>query len=161
MTSSTVPSGARLAASANANNENRSSAVCGVRLRRFDSFDDAAPLCGAWDALVERVGGDLFATFDWCAIWWKHFGHGRRLELFTAWCGDDLVAVLPMFRETIRWGPIGLRVVRVVGCDHGVTTCNLAIEPQWAEATARLLVEALEFGGPWDLLHIGELPGYA
>jgi len=156
-----IPSGAPRAASANATDRNQSSAACGLRLQRFDSFDDAAQLREAWDALVERVGGDLFSTFDWCAIWWKHFGRGRRLELHAAWSGSDLVAVLPMFRETIGWGPVGLRVVRVVGCDHCVTTCNVAIEAQWTEQTAQLLVEAIESGGPWDLLQFGELPGYA
>lgn len=139
----------------------RSAAALGVRLQRFDSFGDAEPLRERWDALVERVGGDLFSSFDWCAIWWKHFGHGRRLELHAAWRGDDLVAVLPLFRETIRWGPVGLRVVRVVGCDHGVTTCNVAVEAEWIEATARMLMETLETSGPWDLLHVGEMPGYA
>lgn len=142
-------------------NRTPSSTTAEVRFQRHDSFADAEPQREEWDALVERVGGDLFTTFDWCSIWWKHFGHGRRLELHTARHGDDLVAVLPFFRETIRWGPVGLRVVRVVGCDHGVTTCNVAIEPQWIEPTARLLLEALESGGSWDLLHIGELPGYA
>ncbi len=135
--------------------------VADVSLRRHDSFESAEAWREEWDGLVERAGGDLFTSFDWCALWWRHFGHGRRLELQTAWRGDELVGVLPLFRETIRWGPIGLRVVRVIGCDHGVTTCNVAINPHCIESTTHRLMESLADYGRWDLIHLGELPGYA
>lgn len=124
-------------------------------------FESAAPIQAEWDALVERVGGDVFNTFDWCATWWKHFGHGRQLALFVARRGSELVGVWPLFREKIRWGPISLRVVRVVGCDHGVTTCNLSTDADCVDFVASAVVSALEVAGPWDLLHVGEIPGYA
>jgi|CXWL01.1.fsa_nt_gi CelD/BcsL family acetyltransferase involved in cellulose biosynthesis len=127
----------------------------------LDSFEAALPMQEEWDALVERVGGDVFNTFDWCATWWKHFGRRRNLAIHIARRGDELVAVWPLFREKLRWGPLSLRVVRVVGCDHGVTTCNLSTDSDCVHAVASAIVSALESDGPWDLLHVGEIPGYA
>ena len=127
----------------------------------LDSFEAALPLRSDWDALVECVGGDVFNTFDWCATWWKHFGHRRALAIYVARRGDKLVAVWPLFREKIWWGPIALRVVRVVGCDHGVTTCNLITAFDSVGSVASTVIAALEQEGPWDVLHIGEIPGYA
>jgi len=132
-----------------------------LRMMRYAKFADAQSLREEWDALVERVDGDLFTSFDWCATWWGHFGAGRQLELHVGSVGDALAAIFPLFRETIRWGPLSLRVIRVLGCDHGVTTCNVAVDPAWMEDAPRKLLAALEQGGPWDLLHLGELPGYA
>lgn len=132
-----------------------------LAITRFDSFDAALPIRESWDALVERTDGDVFNTFDWCAIWWKHFGHGRKLALFVARRGEKLVAAWPLFRETLWWGPAALRVIRVVGCDHGVTTCNLTTDPDAMQRVAPGIVAALEADGPWDLLHVGEIPGYA
>ena len=132
-----------------------------LKMTRCASFQDAQHLREEWDALVEQVNGDLFSSFDWCAIWWKHFGRGRRLELYVARAGQELVAVLPLFTETIRWGPLFLRVVRIVGCDHCVTTCNVTIRPDWFHPVISALMSALDGRVKWDLIHFGELPGYS
>lgn len=133
----------------------------GIQFRRIDSFEEAHALSDRWDALAGRVGADVFNTFDWCAVWWRHFGRGRKLAIHVAFCADRLIAVWPTFRETIWWGPIGLRVVRIVGCDHGVTTCNVLNEPEFVEIVAPAMMDAIEEEGSWDLVHFGELPGYA
>lgn len=133
---------------------------CRVSIKRYESFADAEQLRGEWDALVERVGGDMFSSFDWLAVWWKHFGTGRRLILHVARAADELVAVLPVFAETIHWGPLGLRVVRIVGCDHCVTPCNVAIHSEWIEPVVDAWMRALKDATDWDLIHLGELPGY-
>lgn len=132
-----------------------------LKVKRFDSFEEALQIREEWDNLVERTGGDVFNTFDWCATWWKYFGKCRKLILIAVRSDDDLVAVWPLFRETIWWGPVYLRVVRVVGCDHGVTTCNLSTELAFLVPTVHLVLSSLEAQGPWDLFHVGEIPGYA
>lgn len=133
----------------------------GLQIRCYRSFEEMQFLRQEWDRLVENIGGDLFSSFDWCAVWWKHFGHDRRLELYVATVGDELVAVLPLFRETIRWGPLALRMIRIVGCDHLTTTCNVTIHPKWLEPVAKTLMLELDRNGVWDMIHFGELPGYS
>ncbi len=131
-----------------------------LRLTRYTSFEDAKFLREQWDEFVERIDGDLFAAFDWCATWWRYFGQRRQLELYVATAGNEMVAILPLFRDTIRWGPLYLRVIRIVGCDHGVTTCNVMIDPNWLESVVGALMVELNRGGMWDIIHLGELPGY-
>jgi len=126
----------------------------------YTSFDQARHLQQSWDKFVQEVSGDIFSTYDWCAIWWGHFGHGRKLEIHVATVGDELVGIFPLFRETIRWGPLFLRVVRIVGCDHCGTMCSVAIHPHWIYQVTCAVVKALDSRGKWDLIHIGELPGY-
>ena len=74
----------------------------GLQVTCYRSFEEIQFLREEWDRLVESVGGDVFSSFDWCEVWWKHFGHGRWLELYVATFGDELVAVLPLFREDAR-----------------------------------------------------------
>ena len=102
-----------------------------LKLSIYASFDQVRHLQQSWDGLVEELGGDIFITYDWCAIWWRYFGYGRQLEIHVATAHDELVGVFPLFRETIRWGPLFLRVVRVVACDHCPGTCSVAIRPHW------------------------------
>lgn len=131
-----------------------------VEVRCFDSFGDVEPLRDSWNDLVERTGGDVFATFEWCAAWWKHFRHRRRLQLFVAKSEGRLVAVWPLFRERLWWGPVPIRVVRILGCDHGVTTCKVTTETGYHQSVAQMVMSQLECSAAWDLMHLGELPGY-
>jgi CelD/BcsL family acetyltransferase involved in cellulose biosynthesis len=143
-----------------ASSRNGPDAPAGFALRRYSSFAEAAVVRREWDELALRVGGDVFNTFDWCETWWRHFGHGRRAMIAAAFHSESLVAVWPLFRETIRWGPAWLRVVRIMGSDHGVTPCHVLTEPEWIDAAGPAMVEAIEADGPWDMLYFGELPGY-
>ncbi len=56
------------------------------------------------------------------------------------------MAVLPLFRETIRWAGAWLRMVRVVGCDYTVEAVGLAVEPGYADLFTRMLLDNLEQG---------------
>lgn len=125
------------------------------------SFDDLTDIRDEWDALVQSIGGDLFATFDWCDVWWKHYGVRRSLEIHTVRRDGVLIAALPLFRETVRIGPVALRVVRLVGCDHGVTTCQLIMHPGDASAVLDIVLNRIAELGRWDVLSIGPLPGYS
>ena len=50
-----------------------------------------------WSALAAETG-NVFATPEWIATWWRHFGRGRRLLLTACRRPDgDLVGVLPLY----------------------------------------------------------------
>lgn len=128
-----------------------------MKLQRYSSFEDAAALQSAWDQLVEQTGGDIFASYDWCAVWWRHYGSRRRLHLFVAFEGDEVVGVLPLFSET-RWaGPVPVRAIRLVGCDHSVTTCGFAVQVEHAREVIHAVVARLNEDMNWDLMQLGPL----
>lgn len=123
-------------------------------------FDSARALQREWDHLVEELDGDAFSTFTWCEVWWRHFGAGRTLEIHTARMAGALVGVLPLFRETIRFGPFSVVCVKIVGTDRSNTTCRPIIRPEYAGWVMREAVNALSARGRWDVLFFGEMPGY-
>ncbi len=130
-----------------------------ISVERFESFDELLPIRRQWDALAEDVGAELFASFDWCSTWWKHYQHGRQPEFFVARAAGEIVACLPFFRETIGYGPWRVNVIRLAGsCDAG-TRCDLAVRPQFIDAVFREVTRRLDESGPWDVIHIGDLPG--
>ncbi len=128
--------------------------------RVYGSFQEVSPLKNEWNDLASRTG-DILCSYDWCEIWWKYFSRWRRLEIHTLHDGPRLVAVLPLFRETIRPGGVWLRVVWVVGCDYTVHTVGLAIEPAYAERFTQLVLARLGQAGPWDIFQIRALRSYA
>jgi CelD/BcsL family acetyltransferase involved in cellulose biosynthesis len=127
--------------------------------RVYDSFESACQVRDAWDALA-AAAGDLFSSFDWCALWWRRYGTNRRLEIHAFTRNDRLVGIFPLFRERLQAWPLAVRTVRVVGCDHSTATCNLLVHPGVAEEVLTALFQSVTADGPWDLIHIGRLPGY-
>lgn len=106
-----------------------------------------------WDGLAEQ-SQNVFASWDWTAIWWRHFGAGRS-SLTTACRSADgrLVAVLPLY----VWRSRPLRIVRLIG--HGAgdelgPICAPADRP----AAARALRAALR-DERWDVFVGEQLPG--
>jgi CelD/BcsL family acetyltransferase involved in cellulose biosynthesis len=131
----------------------------GLEHRVWGHFGQTEPIRQAWNDLALRTG-DILASYDWCRTWWKYFGAGRQLQIHTLHDGGRLVAVLPLFRETIRPGGLWLRTVRVVGCDYTGGTVGLALEPAFAEAFVSLVLRHLDHEGTWDILQIGALRSY-
>lgn len=131
-----------------------------LQVVRYDSFGDLRSLREEWEALAVRTSVDLFCTFDWCEVWWKHFGQGRRLRFYAVRDGETLVAVFPLFWEKMRWFPLSLRVLRLIGADHGITTAGFIIDRKYLNAAGAALAEELARDADWDLVHLGELPGY-
>lgn len=126
----------------------------------FTTFEEARRIREPWVALGQAIGADLFGSFEWCELWWRHFSKGRTLEIHTQWIGDELVGLWPLFREELRIGPLRLSVVRLLGGDHAGTRCFPLVRDLCFEEVISSLLAELERRGPWDVFHIGDLPGY-
>lgn len=114
----------------------------------------------AWDELALQSGGDIYSTYDWCRIWWRHYGHGRRLQIHVFARGGRWVACLPSFSEKLRLGHIALTAVRLVGCDHSVTTCQPTIQPGEESCVLRAWIAQIGSNVKPDVIQLGPLPGY-
>ena len=64
------------------------------RLAQLERVSDPGALRPAWTELAER-GGNLFGTWEWLTLWWRHFGCGR-LELWRLGPARAPAALLPL-----------------------------------------------------------------
>jgi dTDP-4-amino-4,6-dideoxygalactose transaminase/CelD/BcsL family acetyltransferase involved in cellulose biosynthesis len=91
-----------------------------------------------WRALAEQTG-NIFATWEWNSIWWRHHGRGRPLRAYACRVGDGSVAaILPLYVSTDR----PLRLMRFIGhgdSDHLAAICRR----EHRGPAARALREAL------------------
>jgi CelD/BcsL family acetyltransferase involved in cellulose biosynthesis len=78
----------------------------------LEASDALEPLRDEWDQLAE-ASRNIFATWDWVRLWWRHFGSERRLHVVAVREGGRLAAILPLY----AWRERPLRVLRFVG--HG------------------------------------------
>jgi CelD/BcsL family acetyltransferase involved in cellulose biosynthesis len=122
---------------------------------RFEFVDTLESLREAWVGLADQ-GQNVFASWEFVATWWEHFGSGRRL--LTAECRDpdgELFAILPLY----QWRRRPLRVIRFLG--HGAgdvlgPVCGPARGQDAAQALRRLIETA---PWAWDVFVGENLPG--
>ncbi len=126
----------------------------------FHSFQELGGIAAAWDAFVENNGGDLYSSFDWCRVWWEHYGDSRELEIHVFEIDKRMVGLIPAFRETLRLGPVSLRLVRLLGCDHSTTTCGVVIAADQIESVIAEFSHSLAADAAWDMVQWGPLAGY-
>lgn len=99
------------------------------------SFGDEGPSREEWDEFILDVGGDVYLSYDWCRIWWQHYGKDRSLRLFVFRQEDRLVGLAPMFIERIWLGPVTIRIAKRVSSDFAMDVFAL---PLWTTCAHRI-----------------------
>ena len=89
---------------------------------RYSAIEDAEPIRKEWDDFIEKETGDVFLTYDWCRVWWRHYGNRREPLIYVFRDGGEICGILPMFRERIRLGPVSTTVVKLMCSDSSPVT---------------------------------------
>jgi CelD/BcsL family acetyltransferase involved in cellulose biosynthesis len=109
---------------------------------RVNHVTSISSLQKEWSELAFRTQ-NIFATWEWALIWWKHFGGERPLAITTFRSSGDVVALVPLY----LWSAKGLRVLRLVG--HGVAgESGPVCGPEHVSDISSLLERALA-GAQW------------
>ena len=130
-----------------------------IACESFTDFDALANLRHDWDRFVERVGGDVYFSFDWCRIWWRHYAYRRRLCVFVFRAAGELVAILPMFIDRLRLGPVTVRLAKFIGSDSTLAVLNPPVEPDQARQVYADVLRQLLYVHKCDAVSFGPLSG--
>jgi len=115
----------------------------GLTCEVYDSFEAVPHSSEDWDDFVAKAGGDIYLSYDWCRVWWKHYGQKRDLRIFIFRKEGKIVGLLPMFVDRFRLGIPWFRLAKVVGSDFTLGVCNPPVQPEHAPDVFRLLFGAL------------------
>jgi CelD/BcsL family acetyltransferase involved in cellulose biosynthesis len=68
-----------------------------------------------WTRLA-AASGNVFATWEWNELWWRHYGRGRKLRVGVSRRENgEIDAIVPLFAWSVR----PLRILRLIGHGHG------------------------------------------
>jgi len=120
----------------------------------LEPLDDLDGARGEW-AQLALSSENVFATWEWASIWWRHFGAGNELA---TWAGRDdsgkLRTILPLYRS--RGRPI--RTMRFLGHGPG-DRLGPVCAPADRDVAASALRHALNDRRDWDIFLGETLPG--
>jgi CelD/BcsL family acetyltransferase involved in cellulose biosynthesis len=128
-------------------------------VRIFEDFADVEPFRAEWNGVVSRSGSAIYQTFEWCCVWWRHYGSRRQLQLLLYFAGSELVGIMPAFVETLWLGGVRIKVAKLIGSDYSVQFCNLAVLPGALEASVSSAIRHLVEDWKCDVFVVGPLSG--
>lgn len=121
----------------------------------FRSFAGLDHLRPAWDQACLRVGGSVYMTYDWVRVWWEFYGGGAELRLFVFFAGEQIEAVVPIYIDTLGWGPMRFRVARLVGANIPPKVFDPPVPEPCASEVMRHVIDQLFQKDACDLLSFG------
>ena len=124
---------------------------------RLKSFEDAASFKNEWDDLVIRNGSPVYMSYTWCRTWWEYYGAGKELAIFIFRDGSRLIAILPIYIDSISLGILNLRIAKIVGACIPDRVFDPPIEPSISDRVFAILVDVLFKDIKVDLLSFGSL----
>jgi CelD/BcsL family acetyltransferase involved in cellulose biosynthesis len=112
-----------------------------LELQRIDELDD---LETGWNRLLSRcLDNHPFLTYEWLTSWWKHFGKGRELKLFTAESEGAVSLAIPVMYSTCRAFGLRRRKAEFVGAPDSDYQVFLVTSFQEAARTVNRLMESI------------------
>jgi CelD/BcsL family acetyltransferase involved in cellulose biosynthesis len=140
-----------------------------LQCRLETSFATTDSLREEWDNAVIRLGGSIYMSYDWVRTWWEFYGAGKELRIFLFSSASKIVGILPLYIDSLGWGPLRFRVARLVGANIPPKVFDPAIDEIFAgEVFEAVLVQLFQEDkcdlisfGPVSELHraTGKLPG--
>jgi len=130
-----------------------------IQVEVYDSFGPLESLQSEWDEFMESLDCEIFLTYDWCRIWWKYYGTGQELRVFIFKHQDKIVALIPMFSEKIRLGPVFIRAVKIMGTDFTISTVSIPIKQQFMREVLQKFRDTLFKNFNLDVVCFGPLSG--
>lgn len=118
----------------------------------FDKLEEA------WDELVRDSDCTIFQTYEWQRTWWKYFNDNRELHCVLFKDNSRLVAIAPMFVDSIRI--FGLYTVKVLKFITGEDSdyIDLVIADGYRERVIRAFVDYLySSSAAWDVFEMREV----
>jgi CelD/BcsL family acetyltransferase involved in cellulose biosynthesis len=130
-----------------------------IKMEVFDSFEAIASMEPEWDALAEAMDSEISLTFDWCRIWWKHYGKKRKLRIYTFRSDGALVGLVPVFFEHIWFWPAHVKVVKLIGSDFTIAQLSLPVKRAFLPMVMEQFLAHAFSAFEWDIIFLGPLSG--
>jgi CelD/BcsL family acetyltransferase involved in cellulose biosynthesis len=67
-----------------------------MRVLEVNDYSDLLELKATWKSILEKCPHNVFSTWEWNSIWWKHFGAGRKLFVLVAQEENRVVGLAPL-----------------------------------------------------------------
>ncbi|MGA2682160.1 MAG: GNAT family N-acetyltransferase [Candidatus Bathyarchaeia archaeon] len=131
-----------------------------MAILEFQRIDEINDFEREWNQLLaQSLDNNPFLTYEWLTTWWKHFGEGRELKLFTAESQGAVSLVIPvMYTRSKVFGSRRCKVEFVASGDSDYQGFLVTNFQKAARTVNELLESIIEDSNDADRVIFGEVP---
>lgn len=128
-----------------------------LKLSIRNSFHSLEHLREAWDEAVVALDGSIYMSYDWCKTWWDFYGTNKDLRIFLFFAGDSIIGIVPIYIDQVGFGPLKIRIARLVGSNIPPKIFNPPIHIDWSERIFESVLAQLLEKDSCDVLSFGPI----
>jgi CelD/BcsL family acetyltransferase involved in cellulose biosynthesis len=126
-----------------------------MKIKEIHNYGDFLGLRESWHDLLQKCDHNVFSTWEWLSIWWKHFGNNRRLLILVAEEGNRIAGIAPLMYSVHKM--FGLRQGRIefVGTRDS-DYCDFILAEKAGECI-ELFIKYLKRAEKWDCIELTDI----
>lgn len=133
-----------------------------MHVEKIDTEEKFQALKQDWNRLLSQSAADtIFLSWDWLFTWWRIYGQGRELYILTVKDQDQLIGIVPLYKEHKRVLRIFSKAyLSFIGSEHvGSDYLDFIIHPQKYESAIAAILDFLQkHHRDWDVIRLAEIP---
>jgi CelD/BcsL family acetyltransferase involved in cellulose biosynthesis len=131
-----------------------------MAILELQQFDDNNDFETWWNRLLTNsIDNHPFLTYEWLTIWWKHFGKGKELKLFTLENKNEVSLVVPVMYSTHKvLGSRRTKVEFVASGDSDYQSFIITNFQEAAKGVNQLIESIMEDSNDTDSIIFDEVP---
>lgn len=128
-----------------------------TRTTEIDNYSDFLALEERWHDVLQRCTHNVFSTWEWLSIWWKHFGDDKRLVLLIAEENDEILGIAPLMYSVHKMFGLRIGKIQFIGTPH--SDYNDFITAEKSEECIKLFIDYLyNLPEKWDCIELTDIP---
>lgn len=128
-----------------------------MKIFEINKYSDFVALKKSWYDLLERSNHNIFSTWEWLSLWWKHFGNDKKLLLLLAEDNGRLIGIAPLMYSVYKM--FGLRMGKIEFIGAQSSDYNDFILAKKREECLKLFIKYLyNLRENWDCIELTDIP---
>jgi CelD/BcsL family acetyltransferase involved in cellulose biosynthesis len=129
-----------------------------LEMAELDGLDQFMGLRKDWNNTLKKSDEDnIFSTWEWLSIWWKHFGKQRRLFVQLVKKRNNVLAIAPLMLTTYRIFRFNLSKIEFIGTGFS-DYCNFLLTEEKETSLKLFLNRIRNHTIEWDCLDLKQIP---
>lgn len=131
-----------------------------MAILEFQQFDNHNDFETWWNRLLTNsIDNHPFLTYEWLTLWWKHFGKGKELKLYTLENEKEVSLVVPVMYSTCKvLGSKRTKVEFVASGDSDYQSFIVTNFQEAAKGVNQLIESIMRDSNDADCALFGEVP---
>lgn len=128
-----------------------------TKIREVSNFSDFIGLKDKWNELLQRSNHDIFSTWEWLSIWWRHFGNNKSLIILLAEENSKLIGIAPLMYSVHTMFGLRRGIIEFIGTGRP-TYSNFIISNAHDKCIQKFFEYLNNLPEKWNSAELDDLP---